>query len=565
MLERSKLHVTRIVAVQSLPDVVTIVGWGLFLGLACVELLALAVPSAGAVGVLLWYVASLYLFGFGMYCLFDLLRHPLRRKTWLTLLMIALYGFIVAINLQGARNLSGESTQEWNCALRQLTLTTDHGYHQTCLFGYPTRQFYVPIVPSLLFGRSMLALHVGGGLYFLLGLIVFASAIVRYFGYTNTGDWMNGVLLSSIFHVYFFNHFMFVFEQSIFPFSLGLLAVGLFLHYIATPQKYLLILLGLALLYLIYAYTPGLALVALGIVALEYLVVREKRLVTDKLAIEAVVVLVLFFLCMSLTLRSDIRIHKAAGETPSQLLGDLTTAFEHILFQNHGVPLVSPIYNFILIFMTVASLLFVFGARAAFVALWMVATIIMAVTFQGYAYYGIDFRLHRATVIFPVFFALLAIVGSRWTLQDKGKYLVAATLILGLSGIHFHNLYMQAKTPNAQWPFIQWLQTHVPLSESQPRNLYFAFGADQYNNLISLNDTLQYFIPELHSGGANDADQSRITDLNSLRGLTGIVVVPASGPGLGLYQQLSHQHGRFRYYGTFTSDQDVPLAVFEKK
>jgi hypothetical protein len=546
----------------------TVAGVVLFGILAVLELLARVVPEAANVGVFLWYATYLYVFGFAAYCLLDMAWHAWQRKAPVTLLTLAIATFVVAWHWQDPRSLSGEATQEIACVLSQLTTTADHGYREYCFLGYPTRQFYLPAVPTLLFGHSMAALYAGASLYLLLGLVVFTSGVVRYFRYTHTGDWMNAILVGAIFHFYNFNFLTFQYEQSAFPAGLALLAVGLFFHYRVAPKPYLLVLLGFAGLYLIYTYTPGLALLGLELVVLLYWAIWEERTSRGRLPLMGLILVLLMFLVTSFSLRGDIRLHDSSGETGKQLLSDLATTFEHLLFQNHGNPMVSPLFNFVFIALVLGCALGSFGPRAVPVALWIIATIIAAEVAQGYAYYGIDYRLERATVAIPVFLGLLAVVCAPLARRANAWHLAVSALIIGSTGLYFHNLYMKSLFPNPNWAFIQWLGRNVPAprSTAQPTSLYLLYGADHYNNLTSLYDTLQYFMPGVTTTVDPALDQRlAATPQKVLSTMSGILVL-ASGPtATPAAQALTHDPQRYRYDGQFHTEQGTYLVVFNTR
>lgn len=538
-------------------------GWTLLTALAVVDVLALFLPPIGALGVVLWFLSYVYVFSFGAYCAYGLIKRTSRGRIVVTPLAIVLFAVVLTMRLIDPRTLSGETSIELNCTLQALASTVDHGFRETCLDGYTDRQFFLPVLPTLLCGRTLWAHNLGGCLYFILGIVVFSTGILRYVRHALVGDLVNAILLFSIWHIYYFNHSMFLYEQSIFPFCFGLLAVGLFFHYLVEPRSYLLVLMGFSLLYLVYTYTPGLAMVSLGIVAASYLALTRWSAPGARRSVAGIVAIALFallFAGVSLTFRGDVRVLDAQGETTTQLIGDLGTGFEHILFQNHGNPIVSPVYNAVFLFVTVSSLLFVFGARAALIGWWIVATLIFAVISKGYAYYGIDYRLERATIVFPVFLGLLATVLARWRLQDKSTYLGAAALFIGVTGLYFHSLYMQSVSPNPHWAFIQWLQQRVPVQRytaARPRTLSFVLGADQYNNMISLNDNGQYFLPHIQIGPA-------VLDVQSAERVTGILVVPTTGLGAAVVKTFSQEPQRYHYVGSFHTNEGPFLAVFQR-
>ncbi len=545
-----------------------LVGALLFGSLAGLELLARVVPEAASPGIFLWFGSYLYVLSFAAYCLTNLVQHAWQHKTPVTLLTLAIATFVVAWHWRDPRALSGEATQEIACVLSQLTTTADHGYRESCFLGYPTRQLYLPAVPTLLFGRSMAALYAGASLYLLLGLVVFTSGIVRYFRYSAIGGWMNAILVGAIFHFYYFNSLTFQYEQSAFPFGLALLAVGLFFHYRATPKPYLLVLLGYSGLYLVYAYTPSLALLGLELVTLLYWAACDERSLWGRLPLVGLVLGLLLFLVTSFSLRGDLRLHDSSGETGKQLMSDLATAFEHLLYQNHGNPMVSPLFSFVFVALVLACALGVFGKRAVPVALWIIATIIAAEVAQGYAYYGIDYRLERATVAVPVFLGLLTAVCARWVRRANAWQLCVAALIIGSSGLYYHNLYMRSLFPNPNWAFIQWLESNVPAqpASTQPRSLYILYGADQYNNLASLYDALQYFMPGVTTTIDPALDQRiAAAPAKVLSTMSGIFVLAPNGKANVASQALAHDPQRYRYDGRFRTDRGAFLLVFNTR
>jgi hypothetical protein len=58
-------------------------------------------------------------------------------------------------------------------------------------------------------------------------MFIFASGSLNYLGYGGAGNLVTAFLLASIPHFLYVNHFLFFFEQSIFPFSFGLMGAGL--------------------------------------------------------------------------------------------------------------------------------------------------------------------------------------------------------------------------------------------------------------------------------------------------------------------------------------------------
>jgi len=477
--------------INHLKKLYTVSGFVVFACISLLDMLALKSPLAGKAGVVFWLLSFSYLGVLWGYCLFTILRRF--RAHIVTILSLVIMVGLVLMNTSNPRNVSGETTQEINCAMRLLK-TTDLGFHQTCLFGYPARQFFLPALPSIIWGRSLTALNLGGGLYFVLGIVIFSSGVLKFLDKSGSGDLINGILMASIYHFHYFNHFMFYYEQSVFPLSLGLIVVGTLLHYLATHSQIFLVLLAFSLLYLIFSYTPSLALVFLVIGGLLYLVFSPKHKWSEKILLMALVNSLLFSLLLSTKFRSDINIFSPQTRGSEELVSDLKQAFYLLVFQKGGVVFVSPMFNFVFVSIVVMSLLFVFGNRVFVIGLWMVATIVISVIAKGYTYYGADFRLHRALVIIPIFLSLLALAIKKF----PRRHLFVLWLILLTTGLSVTGTYLKSKSVSQHFNFIRWIQHNVPVTKLQmARNLYVTTGPTRIENLISFNDTLQYFIPRL--------------------------------------------------------------------
>jgi len=454
-------------------------------------------PLFGRIATVLWFVSFGYVTIFAIKCLIDIITHLAGFKTVFTVLLLLIWFVILAINISQTKNISGETTQEINCILNHLSTLADWGYGKPCFLGCPSKQYLLMALPTLLFGRSLISLNSGVAFIFLLGIIIFSGGLLRFFQYKRYGDFISAILLGSIFHFYYVNHFLFYFEQSILPFCFGLIITGFFLYYFTEKKALQLTLIGFLLLYLIFSYTPSLSLYFLAICVLVYLLFDRKISKRQKLLLLLVIVLTLISCYFSMKYRDDIKLVSLKDHNQTQIIDDLQQTLGHLLSQNKGHPIVSPVYNFIFIAFIVISSLFTFGWRYAFFSHWMIGVIILSVISKGYAYYGIDFRLHRASVIIPVFLAMLAFLSKRFYLEDKGKYLFGILIVILFTGVYFQKTILDTKDPNKHYLFIDWISKNQMFVREvkQKKNLFFF--SDAFRDYISINDELQYFIPQL--------------------------------------------------------------------
>lgn len=539
-------------------------GWAVLYLLVAADLLTEHIAQFGLIGTALRYLTYVYVLIFVAGCLRDLLTPLWPLKAPLTVFFIAFYVAILAINMTDLRSMSGETAGETGCAVNVLLHAADHGFRQTCLYGYPARQFFLPAVPTLLFGRTILDLNLGGSFYILIGIIVFATSVIRYFGPGRARDVIAGIFLVSLLHIYYFNHFLLVYEQSLYPLAFGLMGAGLFLLYRAQRDDALIMLGGIVLLYLIHAYTPALAIYALGVLVLAYLAITDQVPGRDKIFFVFLILLSLASFRLSLGYRTDINLGSKGAESMSSLVQDVGTAFDHLVFLNHGTPFLSPVLTFPFIVFMVSALLFLYGRGPALIAAWAVVAIVFAVISHGYEYYGVSFRLHRSMVIFPILFATAAVILARYQWNPvRVPYLGAVLLVLALTGFKFHLDYRNSVPPGDHLAFLDWMGNHVVLTHkaNHPASVYFYSGS-YYTEFFSLNDEMRYYYPQLTGTELNGVGSGH----NCLAGQEkiGVFVVPTSDPCYGVLKRHSRSHPALVSDGVYTDLHGERFGVFER-
>lgn len=467
-----------------------------FISLFIADLLTIKYPFFGKIGTILWIVSWIFIFSFAIKQLIELVKLAWSKKLFMTLIVVLLLGGIVLVNTTNPKNISGETTQEINCILTQFELSTDWGFNKTCLFGYPARQFIIPALPSLVFGRSLFALNFGGAIYFIIGLIIFASGLFSYLGKDKTSDIIIATILSFIFHIYYFNHLMFFYEQSIYPFCFTLIISGLFVYYLTEKSLKTLLLIGLSSFYLIFSYTSGLAVFFLVALTLFFILLGKKTKFLHRIVLTGVIFVLLLSYLLSLKFRGDINLVQITEPTVN-LKNDLFNTFDHLLFQKHGNPIVSPIFNYIFLSTTILSIFFVFGWKMFIGSLWILVVIILSIISKGYVYYGIDYRLNRVTIVFPVLFIMIISIIKPYLkrIEHLNKLLIVFLLFMIITGVLFQKQYLTNKQPSDHLKIIKQLS----LKFSADKSYKFYFDSNLSTNYISLNDQLQYFFPKAKS------------------------------------------------------------------
>ncbi|MFO8052649.1 MAG: hypothetical protein R6U54_01640 [Candidatus Omnitrophota bacterium] len=374
--------------------------------------------------------------------------------------------------------------------LEHLRKSPDLGFISTCFGNYPARQFLIPSLPSLILGRSTFALNLGGSIYLILGLILLTANLIKYFG-DICGNYVSAIFLSTIWHFHYFVHFTFHYEQSIFPVSLTMISLSFLLNYLKKKEVVNLLLFGFSLLLLIHAYTSGLAVYFLGLSVLWYLLFKAKMSRFKKGTILFIIFLSMFSFLSSLAFRTDIKF--ASSETTNiQLKEDFIKIINHVVLQTDRPFFVSPIFQFLFLFSLLLSIFGGLGKEFIFVGLWIIAVIITSGLSKGYSYYGIPFRLHRATVIVPV----LVILVSKWIkpLFSKKRIIYPLIIFLAITGFYYLFNYQQTRSEDKNRDFAVWLNEENNFN--QVNNLIITKEATEV--YPSFEDALTYYAPQVN-------------------------------------------------------------------
>jgi hypothetical protein len=488
--------------------VLTVLIVALFLALPVADLATLAHPPLGVVGMVLWGLAWLALAAWAVASLGRTVRDVARRRPGALSLAAAVFlAAMVLVRVGDVASVHHETTQEIAQTLDQLRNAPDRGFTGTALFGYPARQFLVPALPSLLLGRSALALHLGTAIVFLVALAIFVRGLLDRFGDTRDGDLLVATVLTFVPHIYFFNHFMLFFEQSIFPFLSGMIVVGIALSLDERSPRCLPWLLGIANLTLIHGYTPGLASFLLVEAALVVVAVtRRPAWAGSRPALLAIAGWSAVSLAASLAYRHDLLFGGDKGL--AELLADLLLALRHVVVVPFGPENFVSAYllGFVLVTLA-AALAFAAGWRGFAVAGWACAVFLAAVVSKGFSWYEIPMRVHRATVAFPVVLALMACLWrlriAHWS-ESRKALLVVAALSLPI-GLAFQAEFLRRCEPLLNNVFLEWLRPTLPAeTKSVGAGLYLELPEGD-TRLENLWDFSQYFEPRLrHTFGVRD-------------------------------------------------------------
>ncbi len=445
-----------------------------------------------------WYASDYLLAAVGVSAAIRLIRLFIRKKIVFTAMTLCIFFVLLILNIPLSKNLSGETTQQVRCALDHY-LTSDPSTTQTtCFLGYPMRQYTMMIWPTVLWGRSLMALNAGGSIYFIIGLLLFSYGSLLYLEGNKRRDILVSIALVCMLHIRFIHHFLFYFEQSIFPLSFALMGIGLFFWYLSGYKRDSAILVMVPVIqHMVYVYTPMIAFIGLYILGLIYLLFYVYSGRTHKFFMSFLLFGFVSMFCMTLFYRHDV--HIAGQQTPLKNASEsISQTVRHILFPETLVKsYMSPVIVFVFIGMIVAMVSGVFGIKMVIIGLWILATFIISVLSRGYTKYPVDFSMHRSIVTLPVIMASIIYAVKNTDFKMKMHvFLVLYVFLIG-TGFWYHFIVLSARNPSPVYEVIRAVYAMKKINPGINTSAALTVLDEKVQPLMSVMDYSRYFIPEL--------------------------------------------------------------------
>ena len=447
-------------------------------------------------GALYWLISQFVLLGYALYSTLWLIKQAQSKRFRALLLVCAIYLASIVFYTNNVVSLQHETTQQIGCMMRGFD-QVDWLFRKNCFVGYPARQYLLPAMPSVLFGRSLVALQLGGLLYFFIGIAIFAKGVASFLKKNHAPEVVGAIVIGALPFFYFVNQRVFYAEQSNYPFSYALILCGLFFIYFAKKGWLELIVLSIALLHTVYIYTPGLALPALAILLAIHLLYQKNIGRKQKLWILLTMIFVYVHFAFSLQFRGDIRI-VPEKTTQSQLSSDLYRSFGNLAYPLGTQAFVSPIFAGTFVVLLAYFLLGFVGFEFSAVAFWIVGSMVVAIMTRGYYLNSIDFRIQRWIVVVPVFLSLFMAYLSSFPTYRHTKFVLYILLsFILVTGLWFQKNQFNSMVRSEPNAITFWLWRTVPKSF---RNETYTIVVDQsFQEYIgSMRDASMYFFPNAH-------------------------------------------------------------------
>lgn len=453
--------------------------------------------STAKLGVILWYLMLILLFIFVLFELTFILKQSIKYKIWLTPLSLFTIIFItLCFYANQPSNLSLEAPQQIACALDKLN-SPDYGFFSNCFLGYPTRQYYLPLIPSL-FTHSLFNLHLGNYLYMIIGFIVFTGASMRWSNLNQkSSDLKIATLLHIPLHFYYFNYLNLTFEQAFYPVGLGLALVGMFINLkVSFNYKYLFIFISLSLI-LVSTYTTSLALLPLVGLAILFLAWKNKsnKKTLIGLAICLCTLLISFFI--SLNYREDL---PSSTQTENTTITAISNTIKIVFNLQEERAYTSPVFSFFWLTIWVSILIGKFKLPGYIVLGWCIVVFYASISAVGYTTYGLTFSLHRTIIIIPILQGLLLYFRFN---PFTEKFLWIFTGIIIFTGYYYQYNHFQTKD-NTKSVILHEVYTFSnTASDTMENSVLYLVNTDK-EPYIPISDGAGYFLNKYDIHKTND-------------------------------------------------------------
>ncbi len=359
-------------------------------------------------GPFLWVAARLWALmglGFLVLAILEIARSvagAVRERSMVSLVMVLLVGLTTLWGIGGVDHvqLQHEAPQEVTRGLNALG-TPSWSYTEARHLGYPDRQYLIVAVPSLVFGRGLLALRLGFALAFFLGVLLFWSGSrALWEEYPRGHEAAALAALAVVAFPYAVKHLHW-YEQTTLPLAFTLAATGWLMITLSRPS--VVNWLGVAWIGALLgtSYTPALGSWGLLLVVLLWLSGRAWRNGEPSTGLNLLVVAIVVtgFGALSFLTRTDL-VREHGDVVRPDPIESIIEAFS-IFFLSSPTAFFPVVLILPMLTILVLGLVGRLGLPGLAVSWWTVGIVVTGIGFAGYAVSGPDFAMHRAQVVIP--------------------------------------------------------------------------------------------------------------------------------------------------------------------
>lgn len=495
-----------------------------FLFLAVLEVLAYRLGGIfSVIAARIWLATALFCLLLFLITALQTLLSDLRNRQFLLFFgyLLILLLFIFKIGNLGYSDVSFESTQQLAAGLESFS-AKDFNYTGVAFLDYANRQYVLNALPALLLGRSVVTLHLGFALPFLMGVTLWFLELRAWLRNFNLREEFALLPLYALPVFPYITEYFMNFEQTLNPVSYTLLGLALLLRFYRKRDAAGLISLSFVGGMCCNSYTPVLAffgflLVFLGLWGLRMLW-KLRKTASNKtqpatlanknilwqvgLCFTLIFQLCCYFAATLVTRQKDMI--TTVHPEPSVLNAIFSSWFDFFLDRE---ALFWGIWLFVLLAYMLFALLGILGFSHFLVAGWMLLTAFFSSYLAGYTTYDKAHEIQRNMLILPVFVTAVFFATVRFFKKHPvrpPKFLLPASLALLLAlgqynfcrEHHSFTYYRHVQPMKYMLAYTEELLAEQDIRDTEEFNLILLTDNRLLNNL---SDYTTFFYPAAHA------------------------------------------------------------------
>lgn len=185
----------------------------------------------------LWFFTGLFCLLIFAYATAKKLIKDIKNKAFFPLagFLILIGFFCYFIGNIKYSDINPDATQQAAAGLASFSYA-DLNYTGTAFLGYANRQYVIAALPAVLFGRSILTLHLGFAYPFLIGLTMLFLEFREWLKQKDLNEALALLPVYALFSFRFITEYFLNFEQAITPVALTMMGIALFLRLCRKPD-----------------------------------------------------------------------------------------------------------------------------------------------------------------------------------------------------------------------------------------------------------------------------------------------------------------------------------------
>lgn len=444
----------------------------------------------------IWLFGGLCCYTVIIFYFFQIMFSDAKKKDIISvgglLVLIVFLGYFVGnVNYS---DVNPDATQQMAAGISSFQ-QHDWNFTGSAFLGYPNRQYIIAAIPALVFGRSIITLHLGFAIPFFVGIIMMYLGLREWCKGSGASDKIALIAVYGMLAFRFVAEYFMNFEQAITPISLTMIAVGLFLKFIKDLSCIDLMLMVWLGTFCAGSYTPVLASMGLLLVFLvlfawdmykkgneKYAGVEAPMEVVKSIGYAVIGIVIVTFIILTYTKAQKL-------EQTREEISLFLYCFQCVrdFFFDKDAVFFGCVGLIVLVYM-IFAVTFRLKLHDFIIALWVLAVVILANYMTGYTTYQKAWILQRTLIIVPVLIAAITISLIPYLKNFKSKtasvFLVVSLGLVG--GYNFQQTHQSFTYFNYVYPMKYMLHTTTEIVQQEGLNV-----EDEFNLILYTDNYLQ--------------------------------------------------------------------------